>query len=380
MTSEILLRRPQPYQDEILASYITRLADSNCYDLSLILKLAKLKGKVVIHTLNILDTEEELSSLSQLTKVPREALISMAFLKVGKNTGKTYVQTSPNIIVPTFAVNHVRQRVCTQCLLEAKYIRKAWSFVPMTVCPIHSCFLIDKCPNCSNFLSWNKHSVALGVNRIVTCKSCGFDLCESFPSVVDSTEEVILSTYIHKKLNPSFTNITYIESSNPILNLEMNHLCWTICFFATQFLTPGYFVPDILFELSSNDLHDLIFKVFLLFENLFLNYYFFLEWLKYQYALFGNQSKINLYKRFEERFYKFFQPEIYPFLIFDLDEYLQQFREFQNGDDISVKMKQSSFVKRYVDSKGSLIKYDLGKRIDINGISISIFDKRYQDD
>lgn len=59
-------------------------------------------------------------------------------------------------------------RFCPICLSENAYLKKLWMLKPLYACPIHSCFLIDSCPNCENPIT--------SKTGIQNCACCGFEL------------------------------------------------------------------------------------------------------------------------------------------------------------------------------------------------------------
>lgn len=58
--------------------------------------------------------------------------------------------------------------LCPKCLVEDEYLRHAWSHCFVTACPMHSCALLDICPECATQLDNFRQSIAI-------C-NCGFDL------------------------------------------------------------------------------------------------------------------------------------------------------------------------------------------------------------
>ncbi|MBT1070689.1 TniQ family protein [Pelotalea chapellei] len=72
-----------------------------------------------------------------------------------------------------------RMRVCPECLKEKEILDCMWEVVFVSVCPYHRILLIDKCPKCSSYLSWN-------MTRIKWCK-CGSDFTQMQTVPVDPT-------------------------------------------------------------------------------------------------------------------------------------------------------------------------------------------------
>jgi hypothetical protein len=58
-----------------------------------------------------------------------------------------------------------RTKICSLCLREELYIRKIWNISIYSVCHIHCCLLIERCPQCDNGitpLSQSVHSCDFG--------------------------------------------------------------------------------------------------------------------------------------------------------------------------------------------------------------------------
>lgn len=73
-------------------------------------------------------------------------------------------------------------RYCPTCLFEKAYLRKIWTLKPIHACPIHSCLLIDSCPECKNFL--------LPKTGVLNCSRCGFKLDKGPVQKLKSMESI----------------------------------------------------------------------------------------------------------------------------------------------------------------------------------------------
>jgi len=52
------------------------------------------------------------------------------------------------------------RKVCPLCLRDSPHHQAIWNMSLLTVCPRHACYLVNRCPSCSRFLTWSTASVA----------------------------------------------------------------------------------------------------------------------------------------------------------------------------------------------------------------------------
>lgn len=83
-------------------------------------------------------------------------------------------------------------RYCPLCLKTdpVPHFRIEWRFDPWRWCPIHSCLLNDRCPNCHRtiqtpFNMINAGSGQSGIANLSYCHSCGLSLLTGKPSIID---------------------------------------------------------------------------------------------------------------------------------------------------------------------------------------------------
>ena len=74
------------------------------------------------------------------------------------------------------------QMYCPECLAgdDTPYFRRIWRLTLATVCPIHHCLLLDRCPNCGATLSFFRQTLGQRVTgtskSICRCSNCSADL------------------------------------------------------------------------------------------------------------------------------------------------------------------------------------------------------------
>ncbi len=156
MSAPLLLRTPPPYEDESLAGYLIRLAQSNYYSSpNWILRLA---GLPVNRKILLSAQAAQPSRLSQLIKLSDEQLKIMTSLP--EQLAKVIDPVSYNIYKNAIDL-------CPSCLLESPYCRQIWDWNWAGVCGVHQCLLISSCAGCQKKIRWVR-------GKVTRCR-CGFD-------------------------------------------------------------------------------------------------------------------------------------------------------------------------------------------------------------
>lgn len=110
---------------------------------------------------------------------------------------------------------------------ESAHARRIWDLIPVTVCPIHRCLLLDECPNCKARITWLR-------TRVSYCR-CEFDWREYAPPTVGEPElEVTKQIYRLCKLAPKEWR-AIDRRANPIYELDLQHFLSALFFVASQF-------------------------------------------------------------------------------------------------------------------------------------------------
>jgi hypothetical protein len=155
-------------------------------------------------------------------------------------------------------------------------VRKIWELIPVTTCPIHKCLLIDECPGCHARLTWNRESIS-------QCR-CEFDWRKYRPPLIEENE-LLATRQIYRlcKLFPSENKLNCQINSNPLYQLELRHFLSALLFVASQYGgfidTKGKFIVS----LKQNiEIHTLLCKAFLAFDDWPENFFSFLDWRRTQ--------------------------------------------------------------------------------------------------
>lgn len=175
-----LLIQAIPHEDESPMSFLLRTAELNAHS-SIFNLIGKEKYKSIIRqSLNY-----HISDMKRFTQVLEVLNLDGSYKFLAFERSRP-TNRSP-IMIGTIEVPHELLeleglRYCPTCLSEKAYLRKIWTLKPIHACPIHSCLLIDSCPECKNFL--------LPKTGVLNCSRCGFKLDKGPVQKVKSMESI----------------------------------------------------------------------------------------------------------------------------------------------------------------------------------------------
>ncbi|MBN1668785.1 MAG: TniQ family protein [Anaerolineales bacterium] len=180
---------------ESLPSYLTRLAEANFCEPRLFAsvcnerqKLFGAKGKLD-HPMSK-DDFDALASLTRLTpseiyKATLHRFASVFNPPPGQERQVVQLSDGPEVEIfqrgnnpiTNFLSREGEPRYCPQCIQEAAYHRLEWSLTLLYACPIHHCFLVEKCPHCQGDIS------IADITR-GKCRQCDGDIARQTPLYV----------------------------------------------------------------------------------------------------------------------------------------------------------------------------------------------------
>lgn len=177
---------PKPLPDEILSSWIVRVAEANA------IKLQTLCWMLFGNARSPWNRDVDRSAPKWLLKAICEHT-GTNYWDAYHTTLTTYRavlypgrQRSGQLrwILPvgTYAMTRkgYGQQFCPQCLAEdlMPYFRKAWRVALFTFCPAHQVMLYDACPSCGMPVIFHRRDFGVeieNVKPICVCHTCGFD-------------------------------------------------------------------------------------------------------------------------------------------------------------------------------------------------------------
>lgn len=201
---------PQPFEDELLSSWLTRVAIEHKRKLSIFLSLyVKKEGSSISRTdLDYLYDEKLFDALVTKSNLTKKDIFKMS---LRSEEGYLYSCDSNNLYPPNQIRklvdkrNHYGLMYCPKCLADDKipYFRKKWRYQFYNVCTKHEIFLTDRCWVCYERVNFTKitHNKNLAI-----CSKCEKDLRTSICTKIEESYEYGLKAtkWFEKGLNDGY--------------------------------------------------------------------------------------------------------------------------------------------------------------------------------
>lgn len=177
--------KPQP--DELLSSWITRLAQAHGLKLHTFCKLLWGNRQIWPRDIDKSCIDKIIQSLSILTGTPIERCNNTILKKYEHHLFDKYiVNGNTSWIIPWGIYHRTRKRnalqFCPLCLKEdlSPYFRCSWRLALSYSCIKHQIFLFDSCPQCHSPIIFFRqelgHKNEVEIENLCKCFSCKFDL------------------------------------------------------------------------------------------------------------------------------------------------------------------------------------------------------------
>lgn len=175
------LLHPPPYEDELLSSWLVRLALLHRFNPVTFVNLhfPSIYPDFWSRDVDVFWGEQPmfLEMLSYKSRLPVDTLKSMTLKDYeGRLTEKILCNTRNKLILPLVKRGRLSKgkglRFCPKCLAEDAwpYFRKQWRLSFVTTCLRHECFLCDRCPQCGAAINPQK---LLDSDSYCKCYRCG---------------------------------------------------------------------------------------------------------------------------------------------------------------------------------------------------------------
>lgn len=154
--------RVNPVPLESPQGYLRRVAQTYRYES--VKCLANLAG---LKSTRGLERDNHAARLAHLLRLDPTEVNSICYMKVTDNynhSGRLFF----GHVIGIDRLNNYKPRICPSCVKSRAVAWGIWDLGLVSACPTHGCLLIDRCPECSNRLSWCRPSVR-------ECR-CGSDL------------------------------------------------------------------------------------------------------------------------------------------------------------------------------------------------------------
>lgn len=189
--SQLWLYHPKPLPDELLSSWLVRIAHGHDMKLQTFCRVALGKGQEIwFRDIDRQAPDWMLRSLSEHTGVGLRAIKHTSLLEYKgvlyrqyRWSGHQYWLLPLNMVDTSY--QHHGMQYCPQCLAEdvVPYFRKRWRVAFYTMCTNHQCMLHDRCPSCGASVAFHRREMGkfsqVDAGLITQCHACDFDLRES---------------------------------------------------------------------------------------------------------------------------------------------------------------------------------------------------------
>ncbi|MFA6062870.1 MAG: TniQ family protein [Gallionella sp.] len=207
-SSPIWVCHPKPLPDELLTSWMVRIAHGHSMKLQTFFRVSLGKGQEIWSRDVDRQTPEWLvRALSEHTGVGTKEIEQTSLLAYTQVLYQVYRWSGYQAwILPlkmrATSYRHHGVQFCPQCLAEdhVPYFRKRWRVAFYTTCTKHNCMLHDRCPSCSAPVAFHRGEMGkfslVNSGPITLCHVCGFDLrgAQAKPPVIydESAHQIFL--------------------------------------------------------------------------------------------------------------------------------------------------------------------------------------------
>lgn len=183
---------PQPLEDELLSSWLTRVALEHKKQLPIFLTLfVKKEGNQVSRRdLDFIFDEKFLENLASKSNLKKEDIFQMSL-----RSEEGYLFSCNDCLYPPLQIRKLTDKrthnglmYCPKCLAEDKipYFRKKWRYEFYNACPKHKVFLTDRCWRCYEKINFAKIK---HFKEICICHKCKKDFRENLVIKINSNFE-----------------------------------------------------------------------------------------------------------------------------------------------------------------------------------------------
>ncbi len=180
--------RPKPRPDELLSSYLIRIAQGLCLKPTTFMnKMWGTQVTLISKDLDEFAPDYIIDRIAEGVDVPREAVLGTTLASFEGWLTETYaIGSHKTWILPVRPFAYSRQRsglqYCPMCLATDRkpYLRRAWRLAYSTCCTRHGVALRDRCAHCGEHLHPHR------APSLRHCYSCGKSLSDVEPELIPS--------------------------------------------------------------------------------------------------------------------------------------------------------------------------------------------------
>ncbi|XPV68811.1 MAG: TniQ family protein [Halarcobacter sp.] len=200
----------KPLKDELLSSWLTRVAFEHQRDLSSFISLfIRHQGSTIARAdIDFLYDEKLFKQLARKSHLSDKEIYQMS---LRSEEGHLFI-CSENGLYPPFQIRKLTDKrthhalmYCPKCLAEEKipYFRKKWRYNFYNACPKHKIFLTDRCWRCYTKIEFPKIK---HLKELCFCYNCEKDLRETITISIQSNHKYGLKAieWFEKGLNKGY--------------------------------------------------------------------------------------------------------------------------------------------------------------------------------
>lgn len=232
---------PQPFENELLSSWITRLSIENgFYSHTFFNQIFGFKEPIFNRDIDKLDSQNMLKLLSNISG---SSIANLSKLSLASFEGQVFekINTAGNShwILPLGIYHRTKRKngivFCPACLKEDKvrYFRKYWRLAFQTICHKHHCILLENCPHCLYPIDYQRvgigcHDYELPITDLGICMHCYKAIYDTQTQYLDKDLEFISTPY-RTLINSFIMNRQVIPDLKQPLNLQVFNGLWLLC-------------------------------------------------------------------------------------------------------------------------------------------------------
>jgi hypothetical protein len=220
--------RPRPFEDELLSSWLIRLAHALGYKAETLCRILFGRGHALwCRDVDALPEQEIHEVLSCVTGVPRERVRATTLTAWIEDLSPPSGQRGSIAWLLPLGIYHRTRRLpglmfCPQCLRQGQpYFRRTWRLAFVTACRTHGVDLLERCGHCEAVLAPHRtdlHPDGLPPREgvLTSCWNCGHALANS-PTATAAKELVMLTDHLQGVLQRGYV----ARASNPNLHAHL---------------------------------------------------------------------------------------------------------------------------------------------------------------
>jgi hypothetical protein len=186
---------PQPYPDELLSSWLTRIAIRSGFNLKTLCQQLLESDHASPREIDRVYNDNLIQNLAEGTGQPQETVLKST---LADDEGYVFLNRSYGMnhwIFPTTIFKkmaHNGLAYCPECLATdaEPYYRKSWRYAFNPVCPVHRRFLKQACPCCKAPFVYFATATIPNDRTMHYCLNCGYWLGD-WPAELDEQRQTI---------------------------------------------------------------------------------------------------------------------------------------------------------------------------------------------